>query len=170
MIAWANVSILTAAIGLLVLYHLRRTYTDPAPHDRAVFAVLMTVPFFNYIFYRFYPLPFGLPVDFSWGWMVSMVIGLIAATIGCALMLRGMVVRGEEIRNAEQIAHDRVRIRRRQISGEIVLWWSFAFLLNSPFLVLFSAMWLLAIVGLYFLKFRKSAYMFRVLRGRAHAH
>jgi protein-S-isoprenylcysteine O-methyltransferase Ste14 len=95
-----------------------------------------------YVVYRFYPLPTPLPESFPWPWWVS---GLIAAVIGIPTMLLmaiGLKDAGEEaaVPKKEHTMYGGIykKIRHPQAAGEVFGWLWIGFLLDSPFLVIFS--------------------------------
>jgi protein-S-isoprenylcysteine O-methyltransferase Ste14 len=96
----------------------------------------------NYVVYRFYPLPIPVPHTFPWGWPVSTFIAVVIAVPSCYLMVRGVLDAGEEtyLPRREHRMYGGIynKIRHPQAVGEFPLWWAIAFLVNSPFLVLFS--------------------------------
>jgi protein-S-isoprenylcysteine O-methyltransferase Ste14 len=100
--------------------------------------------------YRFYPLPMGLPNDFAWGWSVSIVIALVIAAPLSYLMYRGAKDAGRETMtpDKEHTLYGGIyeRIRHPQAVGETPLWIVIGLLLNSPFLVIFSLLWIPLVV------------------------
>ena len=99
-----------------------------------------------YVVYYFYPLPLPLPTKFAWGWPVSIIIGTLIAIPSFWLMVKGMVDAGRETAVPDK-SHTLYgglyqTIRHPQALGEMVVWWAMAFWLNSPFLVLFSFLWI----------------------------
>lgn len=106
----------------------------------AMFFELMTTV--SYVVYYFYPLPLRLPRHFPWPWGISILIALAIGIPAVALMVKGMRDAGEEALRPkkDQVLFGGIydRIRHPQAAGEVFLWWVIAFLLNSPFLVLFS--------------------------------
>lgn len=100
----------------------------------------------NYVVYIFYPLPIGLPERFPWPWWVSVVIGLVIGLPTGWLMLRGLKDAGRESMEPrkEHALHGGIygRMRHPQAVGEMPLFWAIAFLLHSPFLVLWSFVYL----------------------------
>lgn len=96
----------------------------------------------NYILYYRFPLQLPLPQTFPWSWWVSAIIALFIAILSLFLMIRGARDAGEETMTPKR-EHTMYRsiytkIRHPQAVGEIPLWWVLAFLAHSPFLVLFS--------------------------------
>jgi protein-S-isoprenylcysteine O-methyltransferase Ste14 len=96
--------------------------------------------------YRFYPLPLGLPANFGWGWSISIIIAVVMAVPSSYLMYRGTKDAGRETMAPDK-SHTLYggiyeKIRHPQAVGEAPLWLVIALLLNSPFLVLFSLLWI----------------------------
>jgi protein-S-isoprenylcysteine O-methyltransferase Ste14 len=71
-----------------------------------------------------------------------LIIGIPAGYI----MLRGVLDAGEEgmlpRKKGKLFGGVYKKIRHPQIMGELPLWWSFSLLLNSPFLALYSFIWI----------------------------
>jgi len=157
MIAWINFIILAlATIGTAVFYIksvgpaalAEKIGPDAYPkcaRYRLIAAILMTVTLVNYVIYLFYPLPLGLPLQFGWGWPLSIAMGLIIGLPATYIFFRGMKDAGEETMQPKQ-EHTLYggiyqKIRHPQAVGESPLWLVFALLLNSPFLAIFSLVW-----------------------------
>jgi len=105
----------------------------------------MTVAAINYVIYFFYPLPLPLLRTFPWDWWVSALIATSIAIPGGYLWFRGMKDAGQETIwvKKEHTLYSGIyrKIRHPQAAGEITFWWVIAFFLNSPFLALFSFIW-----------------------------
>jgi len=154
MTPWINFVVLITSSVLFTLFYVksvspaalerqigRSAYQKCATY-RMVASAFMVVVAANYVLYYWFPLPLPLPTAFPWSWWVSAVI---AASIGAPslyLMLRGVKDAGEETmrpkRKHEMYGGIYERIRHPQAVGEFPLWWAIAFLVHSPFLVLFS--------------------------------
>ena len=113
---------------------------------RRVSIVTMSITVINYIVYYFYPLPLPLPRAFPWPWAVSIAIGMIILLPAMYLLFRGSKDAGEETLKPrpEHAMYGGIyeKMRHPQAVGESVTWLGGAFLLNSPFLVLYSLIWL----------------------------
>lgn len=154
MIAWINFAILIFATLLCLYFYVLSV--SPAALERAIGPdayrrctqyrmIAMAFEFVTvacYVAYRYYPLPTPLPESFPWPWWVS---GLIAAVIGIPsllLMAVGLKDAGEEaaVPKKEHSMYGGIymRIRHPQATGEVFTWLWIAFLLHSPFLVIFS--------------------------------
>ena len=158
MIPWINLSVLIASSFLFTIFYIKSV--GPAALERKigtsayqkctkyrmVASIFMYVAAGNYILYYWYPLPLPLPTVFPWPWWAS---AIIAAGIGIPslyLMLRGIKDAGEETMRPkpEHQMYGGIyeRIRHPQAAGELPLWWVIAFLVHSPFLVLFSFLYI----------------------------
>jgi protein-S-isoprenylcysteine O-methyltransferase Ste14 len=154
MIAWINLAVLLIASFAFLLSYVRSV--SPAGLEKTLgprafplcFRLRMVSSLFEmltvvcYVIYLFYPLPVPLPASFPWSWWIS---GLVAALIAIpALLLMGIGLRdaGEEAMRPrkEHVMYGGIytRLRHPQAVGEVFIWLVIAFLLNSPFLVIFS--------------------------------
>ncbi|NLF11316.1 MAG: hypothetical protein GX597_05980 [Anaerolineaceae bacterium] len=157
MIAWLNVVCLVAATILTALFYVKSAgpaaleqRIGPAAYARcgryrAVSMVFMFLGMANYVVYYFYPLPLPLPEEFPWSHWISAVAGTALALPAVYLMMRGMRDAGKEalVPQKEQTLYGGIyeRVRHPQ-AWEAVLWFTFALWLHSPFLVLYSFVWL----------------------------
>jgi protein-S-isoprenylcysteine O-methyltransferase Ste14 len=100
----------------------------------------------NYVIYFFYPLPWSLPVTFPWDWWLSILIAVLILIPSGYLMGRGLKDAGEESlapkKEHRLFGGIYKKLRHPQAMGEVALWWVVAFLLNSPFLAIYSIIWL----------------------------
>lgn len=158
MIEWVNFFILIGAAFLFLYFYVKSV--EPAVLEkkigeiayakcsqyRLIAAVFEMVAFINYIVYFFYPLSIPLPRTFTWDWWLSAVVAIVIAIPGGYLWVRGMKDAGEEtmIVKKEHTLYGGIyeKIRHPQALGEVTYWWVFAFLLHSPFLALFSFIWI----------------------------
>ena len=154
MIPWLNLGVLIASSFLFTLFYVKsvspaalETRIGPSAYQRCVTyrtisSVFMLIAAVDYVLYYWFPLPLGLPQTFAWPWWVSVVIAVLIAVPSLYLMTRGVKDAGEETMRpkSEHAMYGGIytRIRHPQAVGEFPLWWVLAFLLNSPFLVLFS--------------------------------
>jgi protein-S-isoprenylcysteine O-methyltransferase Ste14 len=79
---------------------------------------------------------------FPWPYWVSALVAVLILIPSGALMIFGMVHAGEEAARPKK-EHGMYsgiyeKVRHPQSTGEVFLWWVIAFFLNSPFLALFS--------------------------------
>jgi protein-S-isoprenylcysteine O-methyltransferase Ste14 len=158
MIAWINFGVLVLATILTLLFYIKSA--GPAALERkigeAAYArctryrflagLMMGVAAFNYVVYVFFPLPIPLPRTFAWPWWVSALIAVAIAIPAGYLMYRGMRDAGEEtmVLKKEHTLYGGIydKIRHPQAVGELPMWWVIAFLCHSPFLVLYSFVWI----------------------------
>jgi protein-S-isoprenylcysteine O-methyltransferase Ste14 len=100
----------------------------------------------NYVIYFFYPLPIGLPLVFPWPWLDSILIGIIILIPSLYLMAIGVKDAGTETLEPkkEHTLYGGIydTVRHPQAIGESVLWFPIALFLNSPFLALYSIVWI----------------------------
>jgi len=116
---------------------------------RLISSIFMAIASFNYVVYYFFPLPVAnelLQKHFAWPYWVSVAIALTIGIPCAVLMYRGIVDAGEETMTPKK-EHQLYggiydSVRHPQAIGEMPLWWTFAFLLNSPFLVAFSCLYI----------------------------
>lgn len=109
---------------------------------RSIGSIFMLIVTVNYILTIFYPLPLNLPQKFPWPWWVSIVVAVIIGVPSSILMLKGVKDAGKETMSPQK---DRGlyggiydHMRHPQGVGEVLLWWVIAFLCHSPFLCLYS--------------------------------
>ncbi len=113
---------------------------------RFISGLFMGIAAVNYVIYYFYPLNIPLPETFPWNWYVSAIIAVIIAIPSGYILIKGMKDAGEEtmITKKEHIMYGGIykKIRHPQAVGELPFWWVMAFLLHSPFLCLYSILWI----------------------------
>ena len=158
MIAWINFTVLLLATVLTVFYYIKSA--GPAALEqkigveayakctryRALSGIFMTLAGVNYVVYAFYPISLPLPRVFAWPYWVSVLIAIVIAIPSGILWVWGMKDAGEEtmLVKKEHTLYNGIyqKIRHPQAAGEVWYWWVFAFLCNSPFLVIYSIIWL----------------------------
>ena len=158
MIAWINFVVLIVSTVLTLYFYVRSA--GPAALEKKIGAIayarctlyrivaslFMTVAGVNYVTYYFYPLPVPLPRTFPWSWWISAVMAVLIAIPSGYLLWHGMKDAGEEslIVKKEHTLYGGIyeTIRHPQALGELPAWWVLAFLLHSPFLALFSLLWI----------------------------
>jgi protein-S-isoprenylcysteine O-methyltransferase Ste14 len=158
MIAWVNLIILLLATLLTFIFYIKsagpaaleRQIGDQA-YDRCTryriaSGIFMTLAGVNYVVYAFYPLQLPLPQVFPWPYWGSVLIAAAIALPAGYLWARGMIDAGEEtmiVKKGHQMYGGIYgKIRHPQAAGEVWYWWVFAFLCNSPFLAIYSLVWL----------------------------
>lgn len=154
MIEWFNLAVLALASLLFLYYYVlsvspaalekiigEKSYRRCARY-RVVAMIFETITAVCYIVYYFHPVTSPMPEHFPWSWWISV---LIAAAIGLptmTLMFIGMKDAGMETMAPKKehgmYAGIYKRIRHPQAAGEVFAWLWIAFLLNSPFLAVFS--------------------------------
>ena len=157
MIAWINLAVLVVSAMLFLTFYVRsagpaalekrigeRAYATCTRY-RIIASAFEAVAVVCYVVYFFYPLPVPLPRVFPWPWWISALIALLIAVPSGYLMWRGLKDAGEEslFVKKEHTMYGGIykRIRHPQAAGELPFWWVFAFLLHSPFLAVFSFIW-----------------------------
>ncbi len=154
MIALLNFGVMIVASVMFSLFYVRSV--SPAARekklgeaayktcarDRKISSFFMLIVAANYVLYYWLPLPLPIPRTFPWDWNVSAGIAILIAVPSGYLMYRGIKDAGEETMRPrkEHRMYGGIyeKIRHPQAVGEFPLWWAIAFLVHSPFLVLFS--------------------------------
>jgi protein-S-isoprenylcysteine O-methyltransferase Ste14 len=158
MIAWLNFVVLVISTLLTLYFYVKSA--GPAALEqkigpiaykkctqyRFISGLFMGIVTINYIVYVFYPLPVPLPQTFLWSWWVSALIAVVIAIPSGYVWIRGMKDAGEEtmVVKKEHTMYGGIyqKIRHPQAVGELPFWWVMAFVLHSPFLVLYSLVWI----------------------------
>ena len=100
----------------------------------------------TYVVYYNYPLPLPIPSTFPWPYWLSVAAALIIGIPSGYVMLRGVLDAGEEgiqpKKKGKLFGGIYQKIRHPQAMGELPLWWSLSLILNSPFLALYSFIWI----------------------------
>jgi protein-S-isoprenylcysteine O-methyltransferase Ste14 len=157
MITWINLAVMVVSTLLFLYFYVKSV--GPAALEKRIGAaayplctryrfvsgIFMGLVCINYVVYVFYPLPVSPARTFLWPWWVSALIAvLIAIPAGC-LFVQGVQDAGEEtmVPKKEHTLYGGIynKIRHPQAVGELLIWWVIAFLLHSPFLVLYSFVW-----------------------------
>ena len=154
MIEWINFSVMILSVIFLLYFYVKSVgpkalenkigeiaYQKCARY-RLISSIFMFIYFANYVIYIFYPLSVRLPRTFPWSYWVSFLIAVLIAIPGGYLMYRGVKDAGKEtlVPKKEHVLYKGIyqKIRHPQAVGEMPFAWVFSFILNSPFLVLFS--------------------------------
>lgn len=158
MIAWINVTVLVISTLLCLYFYIKSA--GPAALEKKIgpdaykvctrhrlwSSVFMTLAFIEYVIYVFYPLPLPLPRTFPWNWGVSVLIAVLISIPSGYIWIRGMRDAGEEtmVVKKEHTMYGGIyeKIRHPQAVGELPFWWVLAFVLHSPFLVIYSFVWI----------------------------
>jgi protein-S-isoprenylcysteine O-methyltransferase Ste14 len=154
MIPWINFIVLITSSVLFTIFYVKSV--SPVALERKiglsafrkcaayrlVASYFMGVAVINYILYYWFPIPLPLPVFLPWHWSVSVLIAASIAVPSLWLMIRGAKDAGEETmrpkREHEMYSGIYEKIRHPQAVGELPLWWVISLLVHSPFLALFS--------------------------------
>ena len=159
MVAWVNfISMIVSALLFLYFYiksvgpaALEKKIGEIAYRKctqyRFISVIFLVIHFAGYFVYFLYPLPIPIPRTFPWSWWISVLIA-ISISIPCGYLLwRAGKDAGEEafVTKKEHTLFKGIyqSIRHPQAVGETPFSWVFALLLNSPFLALFSFIWIL---------------------------
>lgn len=159
MIAWINFIVLI--ISGFLMNHLYIKSVQPAALEKkigekaykrcATYRLITSVFMFtitaNYIIYHWYPLPIDpFPPVFPWPYWVSILIAIIIAIPSLYLEIRSTLDAKAEalIPDKSHTLYGGIyeKIRHPMALGEVPLWWVIAFLVNSPFMVVFSFVWI----------------------------
>ncbi len=157
-IEWVNIIVLVVSTILFLYFYVRSV--SPAQLEkkmgevayqkcktnRLIAGAFETVTVINYVIYFFYPLPIGIPLVFPWEWTVSILIAIIILIPSMYLMAIGVKDAGRETLEPrkEHTLYGGIyqTVRHPQAIGESVMWFPIALFLNSPFLLLYSFIWL----------------------------
>ena len=158
MIEWINFGILLLSTIMYLVFYVKSAspaqleqkigesaYSKCAGY-RIIAAIFSFIAIANYIVYYFYPLPIGLPRFLPWDWWISIVIGIVILIPSLSLMYIGTRDAGEEamVPKKEHSLYGGIyeTIRHPQAIGEYFLWLPIALWINSPFLALYSIVWI----------------------------
>jgi len=158
-LGWLNFAVLIiSSIAFSALYvlsvrpaHLERKIGERAYKRCGQYRMIAMIPMmlasFNYVVYHWYPLPIDpLPARFPWPYAVSVALAALIGIPALTVMLWGVRDAGEEALAPDK-SHTMYggiyeKIRHPQALGEAPLWLVFALLVNSPFLAIFSLLYL----------------------------
>lgn len=157
--AWINFGSLLISGALMCLFYLlsvrpaamEQKIGEKAYRLSGIFRLICT--FFmlgiavNYYLYPRYPLPFDpFPAHFPWPYAVSVAVAVFIAIPSLYLEIRSSLDAKSEalLPDKSHTLYGGIyqKIRHPMALGELPLWWVMAFLFNSPFLVLFSLVWI----------------------------
>lgn len=156
-IAWVNLGVLIVSAILFLYFYVRSV--SPATLEKRIGEVAyakckryrqLAIAFeflavANYVVYYFYPLAIPIPQSFPWDYWISIVIAVVIGLPSSYLMYKGIKDAGGESiapKKEQTLYRDIYRkVRHPQATGEVVLWWVVAFLLDSPFLAILSLIW-----------------------------
>jgi protein-S-isoprenylcysteine O-methyltransferase Ste14 len=157
LIEWINFAVMVLSTLLTLFFYLKsvgpaalaekigETAYQRCTVYRMMAGTFMTIAMINYVLYIFYPLPLPLADTFPWQRWISISIAILIAIPSGYIWFRGMRDAGEEtmIVKQEHTLYGGIyeKIRHPQAVGEMPFWFVMAFLLHSPFLVLYSFVW-----------------------------
>jgi protein-S-isoprenylcysteine O-methyltransferase Ste14 len=157
LIEWINFAVMVLSTLLTLFFYLKsvgpvalaekigETAYKRCTVYRMMAGIFMTIAMVNYVLYIFYPLPLPLVDTFPWQRWISISIAILIAIPSGYIWFRGMRDAGEEtmIVKQEHTLYGGIyeKIRHPQAVGEMPFWFVIAFLLHSPFLVLYSFVW-----------------------------
>jgi len=159
MIAIINFIVMVVAGALMTIFYLmsvrpaaleqkigERAYKRSATYRMIGGGIFIFVVMANYIIYYFYPLPIPLARTFPWPHWISAIIAVLIAVPGLTLMIVSGRATGEEamIPKKEHTMYGGIyqKIRHPMAVGELPLWFAIAFAEHSPFLMIFSLVWI----------------------------
>ncbi|MFC2049785.1 methyltransferase family protein [Chloroflexota bacterium] len=158
MIAWINMAALIISALLFLYFYVKSV--GPAALEKRIGEIAYAkckryrqiamgfefLAIASYVVYYFYPLPIPLLRVFPWDYWISVATAVAIGIPSSYLMYRGMKDAGEESISPkkEHPLYGGIygKMRHPQAAGEVFLWWVAAFMLNSPFLAIFSIIWL----------------------------
>ncbi len=158
LIEWINFIVMICSSFLLTIFYIKSV--QPAAlekkigeiafkrcyHYRLIASSFIVIILINQIVYFYYPLPIIFPRFFPWDYWVSALIAVLIAVPSLLIMLKGVHDAGEETlkssKNHSLYSGIYNRIRHPQAIGELGIWWIVPFLLNSPFIGVFSIIWI----------------------------
>ena len=154
---WINLAVLVLSSALAAVLYTRSVRPEAWSRQigprayllsgklRTLAMVFMFTGLGNYLLYFFFPLPIGMPLRLPWNYGLSLCLAILIAIPAGYFLVRGVMDAGEE---AAMPAREHVlfsgvyeRLRHPQ-AWEVMIWFVLAFLLHSPFLVLYSCLWL----------------------------
>lgn len=158
LIPWINFAVLVIATLFLFYFYMRSA--SPAQLEkkigesayqkcgryRMIASVFEIIAITTYVVYSYYPLPLSIPETFPWPYTVSFLIAVIIAVPSGYVMIRGVIDAGQDSvtpkKKGRLFGGIYKKIRHPQAMGELPLWWAFSFFLNSPFLAIYSIVWI----------------------------
>jgi len=159
MIAWINfISLIIGGILMTTLYLMSvrpaalEKRIEPKAYKRCgqyriLTTIVMIIMTGNYVLYHWFPLPIDpFPPVFPWSYWISATIALIIAIPSLYLVTRSVMDAKSEalLPDKSHTLYKGIyeKIRHPMAIGDLLFWWVFAFLIHSPFLVVFSFIWI----------------------------
>ena len=161
MIAWLNFIVMIVFIVAFVLLYIRSV--SPARLEsrlgekayqhcgriRAISIVILLLILGNYLIYDSSPLPTPGLMEFNWSYLTLVIVAIVIAIPTTYMVIVGMKDAGDEAiqpsKESKMFGGIYDHIRHPQ-TWEYGYFFVLAFLLNNPFLVLFSLVWLPAMI------------------------
>ncbi len=156
MVAWANVGLMSLSTGLAFWLYVKsvspaalerkigpKAYTRCGRYRTAAM-VCMFLVCGSYILYFYHPLPLAIPERFCWPYPVSLILAAVLGVPSAYLFLRGIKDAGAEtmIPNPQTKMYGGIYNHIRHPQAWEGAWWMvIALMLDSPFLALFSLLW-----------------------------
>lgn len=157
MVAWINFGMMLLFITLFTVLYIRsvsparleaklgdRAYTH-CGKVRAVSIFFLIAVMVNYLLFDIYPLPIEALMTFNWSYWISLALALVIAIPTTYMVATGMKDAGDEAvqpdKDSEMFRGIYDRIRHPQ-TWEYAYFFAIALLLDNPFLLLFSLIWL----------------------------
>jgi protein-S-isoprenylcysteine O-methyltransferase Ste14 len=158
LIPWINFGVMV--ISTILLFYFYMLSARPAQLEakigeiaykksgqyRVVASIFELIVIATYVIYSYYPLQIGIPQTFPWPYWISIAAAIIIGIPSAYVMVRGVLDAGEEAmlpkKKHKLYGGIYKKIRHPQAMGELPLWWVLSLLLNSPFLALYSIVWI----------------------------
>ena len=158
MIPWINFGLMVLSTILMFYFYMQSA--RPAQLERKIglaayqkcgryriiASIFELVAIASYIIYSYYPLPISFPQTFPWPYWISLSAAAIIGVPSAYVMIRGVLAAGGESvmpkKKHKLYGGIYKKIRHPQAMGELPLWWVLSLLLNSPFLALYSIVWI----------------------------
>ncbi len=158
MISWINFIILIISTLLMANFYIKSV--GPAQLEqkigdkayikcgnyRIIASIFEIIAIVNYLLYFFFPLPIPFFRFFLWNYWFSFITSIIILIPCMYVMLRGVKDAGREalFPDKDHTLYKGIyeKIRHPQALGEVFIWFSVALFLNSPFLFLYSIVWI----------------------------
>lgn len=158
LIPWLNLGVMV--VSSLLMFYFYMQSSRPAQLEkkigevayrkcgryRVIASAFELIVIGTYVVYYNYPLPLPIPSTFPWPYWLSVAGALIIGIPSGYIMLQGVVDAGEEgmlpKKKGKLFGGVYKKIRHPQAMGELPLWWVLSLILNSPFLALYSFIWI----------------------------
>ena len=155
--AWINLGLMFFFTACFVILYIRSV--SPAALEekmglkaypycgrlRALSIFFLLLVMVNYLAYDFYPLSIPGLIRFPWPYPVSVLLGILIAIPTSYMVLIGLKDAGEEAvqpdKESEMFGGIYSKVRHPQ-TWEYAYFFTIGFMLNSPFLVLISFLWI----------------------------